>query len=102
MIVLKPSFILPEISHVMRLPRKANGAGTEHVHPTRSSYDALGCFKSRVSLSQNEYGLVLVVLGVSGDGLIALNQVCTDKVHRVRNPQARGYQEDADGERTRV
>lgn len=83
----------------MRLPRQSNGAGAEHVHPTRSSHDALGCFKSRVPLAQNEYGLVLVVLGISGDGLVAFNQVRTDELYRLRDPQPRGYQEDADDRR---
>ncbi|KAA8585635.1 hypothetical protein FQN60_004329 [Etheostoma spectabile] len=36
--------------------------------------DALGCFKRRVPLAQNQHGLVLVVLRISGDGLVAFDQ----------------------------
>lgn len=93
---------LPEISNVMRLPSQSNRVGTEHVHLTCPSQDALGCFKSRVPLAQNKYHLVLVVLRISGYGLIAFNQVRTDKVYLVRDPQTCGYQEDPERERTEV
>lgn len=86
----------------MCLPSETNRVGTEHVHPTCPSKDALGCFESRVPLSQNKYRLVLVVLGISGYWLIAFNQVRANKVNLVRDPQTCGYQEDPERERTEV
>lgn len=88
---------VPEISNIMCLPCQSNRAGAEHVHPTSPSQDALGCFKSRVPLPQNEHSLVPVVFRVSGDGLIPLNQVRTYKLHLLRNPQTCGYQQNAEG-----
>lgn len=82
----------------MCLPGQANRAGAEHVHATRPSQDALGCFKGRVPLPQDKHRLVLVVLGVGGDGLVSLNQLGTDELHLLRDPQTRGHQEDAEGE----
>lgn len=96
------SVALPEISNIMCLPGQTNRTGTEHVHSTCLSHDALGCFKSRVPLAQNKYGLVLVVLRISGDGFIAFNEFRTDKLYLLRNPQTCGYQKDAEGERTDV
>lgn len=93
---------LPEISNVMRLPSETNRVGTEHVHPTCPPKDAMGCFKSRVPLAQNKHRLVLVVLRISGYWLIAFNQVRTNEVDLVRDPQTCGYQEDPERERTEV
>lgn len=86
----------------MCLPSETNWVGTEHVHPTCPSKDALGCFKSWVPLAQNKYRLVLVVLRISGYWLIAFNQVRTNKVDLVRDPQTCGYQEDPEGKTTEV
>jgi len=72
------------------------------VHQVSPSGDALGGFKSRVALAQNEHGLVLVVLGVGGDGVVALDQLGTGELGLLRLPQTRGHQEDAGGGRERV
>ncbi|TNN58574.1 hypothetical protein EYF80_031194 [Liparis tanakae] len=87
----------------MRLPGQSNRVGAEDVHQVSPSGDALGGFKSRVALAQNEHGLVLVVLGVGGDGVVALDQLGTGELDLLRLPQTRGHQEDAGGgERVRL
>lgn len=85
---------VPYISDIVRLPGQSNGVGTDHVHDACFSQKVLSCFKSRVTLAQNKYCLILVVFSIGGHGLITFNKFRTHKADLIRNRKPCSNQED--------